>query len=234
LPKAGAKTATVRALAFSVHVLTACGVALALLALIAAARGDWPAMFVALGLALMIDAIDGPLARRFDVVRVLPRWSGETLDLIVDFVTYVFVPAYAISASGLMPAELAVPAGAAIAISAALYFAKRDMKTEDNHFRGFPAVWNVVAFYLLLLEPGPWIALGAVLLFTMLTFAPVNFVHPLRVVAWRPITVALLIAWAVLAAMAVADGLKPAWWVTAALSAIGLYFLAVGWMPRRR
>src|SRR5712691_6907709 len=158
----------VRALAFSVHVLTALGVVFALLALIAAGRGDWPAMFLSLGLALMVDGIDGPLARRLDVAQTLPRWSGGTLDLIVDFVTYVFVPAFAIATSGLLPTLLAVPAGAAIAITGALYFADGEMKTAENYFRGFPAVWNVVAFYLLLLQPAPWIALASVALFVVL------------------------------------------------------------------
>lgn len=223
-----------RALAFAVHVLTACGGMLALLALIAAVRADWSAMFIALGLAVVVDAIDGPLARRLDIAERLPRWSGETLDLIIDFATYVFVPAYAIATSGLLPDDLAVATGAAITVSGALYFAKRDMKTDDNYFRGFPAVWNVVAFYLLLLLPSAWIALAAVAALVVLTFVPIRFVHPLRVVALRPLTIVLLAAWAILALIAVADGLKPAWWVVGSLSAIGLYFLAIGWLPQRR
>src|SRR5215471_12686262 len=92
-----------RARSFVIHILTASGAALALLALIAAVDRAWSAMFLWLGLALIVDGIDGPLARRFDVARTLPRWSGDTLDLVVDFVTYVFVPAYAISHSGLLP-----------------------------------------------------------------------------------------------------------------------------------
>ena len=222
-----------RALAFSIHVLTACGGALALLALIAAARGDWPAMFLALGLALVVDAVDGPLARRLRVAEVLPRWSGATLDLVVDFVTYVFVPAYAVSASGLLPAALAVPAGATIAISGALYFADTDMKTEDNYFRGFPGVWNLVAFYLLLLQPEPWIAFAAVALFVVLTFVPVRFVHPFRVGWLRPLTLGLLVLWAALALVAVGYDLKPDIWIIAALCAIALYFLAIGWLPHK-
>jgi phosphatidylcholine synthase len=228
------RTAFVRALAFAIHILTACGAALALIALIAAARGDWPPMFIALGLALIIDTIDGPLARRFEVARMLPRWSGATLDLIVDFVTYVFVPAYAIAASGLLPPALAVPAGAAIVISGALYFADQEMKTSDNYFRGFPAVWNLVAFYLLLLQPAPEIALAAVALFVALTFAPLRFVHPFRVIWLRPLTIGLLVLWAILALIAVGDELKPGPWVTASLCAIGLYFLGLGWLPQRR
>jgi phosphatidylcholine synthase len=223
----------VRALAFLVHVLTACGAALALLALIAAARADWAAMFVALGIALIVDAIDGPLARRLNVAQVLPRWSGATLDLVVDFVTYVFVPAYAIAASGLLPPILAVPAGAAIAISGALYFSDLEMKTDDNYFRGFPGVWNLMAFYLLLLQPASWIAATAVGLFVALTFLPLRFVHPFRVAWLRPLSISLLVLWAVLALIAVGNELNPDLWVTATLCAIGAYFVAIGWLPRR-
>src|SRR5215470_11434380 len=90
-----------RAAAFSVHVFTALGAGVALLALLEAVREHWAVMFGWLGAALVIDALDGPIARRLDVVRLQPNWSGEVLDLVVDFVTYVFVPAYAITASHL-------------------------------------------------------------------------------------------------------------------------------------
>src|SRR6187549_2042888 len=91
-----------RAAAFSVHIFTALGAGIGLLAMLEAVREHWAAMFAWLGLALVVDALDGPIARRFDVVRLQPNWSGEVLDLVVDFVTYVFVPAYAITASGMM------------------------------------------------------------------------------------------------------------------------------------
>src|SRR5258708_9619662 len=112
-------------------------------------------MFAWLGAALVIDALDGPIARRLDVARVQPNWSGEVLDLVVDFVTYVFVPAYAITASGLLLPPTAALLGVGIAMSGALYFAGRRMKSADNHFRGFPGRWNVVAFCLFLLHPPP-------------------------------------------------------------------------------
>ena len=86
-----------KARAFTIHIFTACGAVLAFLALILATGEQWAAMFFCLGLALIVDAVDGPLARAFKVAEVLPRWSGETLDLVVDFVTYVFVPAFAIA-----------------------------------------------------------------------------------------------------------------------------------------
>src|SRR5689334_14618356 len=123
--------------AFSIHVLTAAGAAVALFALLAATHGDWPLMFLWLGVALVIDAIDGPLARAVNITEVLPNWSGETLDLVVDYTTYVFVPAYAVAAAHLMPDPLAIASAAAIAITGTLYFANRQMKTSDNFFRGF-------------------------------------------------------------------------------------------------
>jgi len=222
-----------RALAFSVHVLTACGAALALLALLAATRGDWPAMFLWLGVALVVDAIDGPLARAANVRGVLPQWSGETLDLVVDYTTYVFVPAYAVAAGGVMPDGWAIAAAAVIAVSGTLYFAKGEMKTADNFFRGFPAVWNLVVFYLLLLRPPPLVSIAAIVLLAVLTFVPIRFVHPFRVRYLRAPTVALLTLWAALALAAVRQGLSPEPWIAAALCLIAVYFFVVGLLPIR-
>ncbi|HEY0909178.1 MAG TPA: CDP-alcohol phosphatidyltransferase family protein, partial [Bradyrhizobium sp.] len=170
-----------RAAAFSVHIFTALGAGLALLAQLEAVREHWSAMFAWLGAALVIDAVDGPIARRLNVVDVQPNWSGEVLDLVVDFVTYVFVPAYAITASGLLLPLAAPLLGIGIVVSSALYFADRRMKADDNHFRGFPALWNGVAFYLFLLHLPPAIASLAVAILNVLTFVPFHVLHPVRV-----------------------------------------------------
>lgn len=221
---------TVRA--FAVHVFTALGAALGLLALIFATGGHWAAMFFTLGLALIVDGIDGPMARRFKVAELLPRWNGEGLDFVVDFITYVFVPAYAIAASGYLPEMLAIPLASIVVITGALYFADRAMKTDDNYFRGFPAVWNLAAFYLFVLEPPPYIAAAAIVALAGLTFAPLRFVHPLRVRHLRRVNIALMALWAGLAFFAVAQDLTPGPYVVAALSAIGLYFLIAGLLRR--
>jgi phosphatidylcholine synthase len=214
--------------AFTVHVFTATGAALALLALILATGGHWAGMFFCLGLALLIDGLDGPMARAFNVQDLLPRWSGDTLDLVVDFTTYVFVPAYAIAASGLLPQFLAIPAGIVVVISGALYFADREMKTRDNYFRGFPAVWNLAAFYLYLLEPPEWAAALAILVLAALSFAPIKFLHPVRVKHWRKINVSLLALWAALAFVAIVEDLSPSLYVTVPLSLIAVYFFVAG------
>jgi phosphatidylcholine synthase len=219
-------------MAFAVHVFTACGAACALLALIAAVRADWPDMFAWLGVALFIDGIDGTFARRLRVAEALPRWSGDVLDLVVDILTYVFVPAYAICASGLLPPALAIPLGLVIVVTGALYFADRQMKTSDYYFRGFPALWNLAAFYLFLLKLPPWLAAALVAALAVLTFAPLHVIHPVRSAHGRALTIAALILWVVLAIVAIAKHLDPGRWTEAGLCLLALYFVAIGF-PRR-
>ena len=171
----------------------------------------------------MIDAIDGPIARRLDVVRLQPNWSGDTLDLVVDFLTYVFVPAYAITASGLLLPLAAPLLGIGIVVSSALYFADRRMKTADNHFRGFPALWNAAAFYLFLLHPPPWLSSLAVAVLIVLTFVPFNVLHPFRVVRLRWLTLSLMAVWAVLAIYRARQDFDVGAPVTVGLCAIAVY-----------
>jgi phosphatidylcholine synthase len=185
-------------------------------------------MFWMLGAALIVDGVDGPIARRLKVSERLPRWSGDVLDLVVDFLTYVFIPAFAVVVSGLVPFPLAIVCAVAIIISGALYFADRQMKTSDSYFRGFPAVWNVPLFYLFLLQPPVWLAALGILLLAIATFVPVPFVHPFRVKRGRAISIALLAIWSVLACVTLLRDMMPGPWITAALCAIALYFLGAG------
>lgn len=213
--------------AFSVHILTALGGGIALLALLAAVREHWAVMFGWLGLALIVDGLDGPIARRFEVDRVLPNWSGDTLDLVVDFVTYVFVPAYAITASGLL-IPLATPIiGIAIVVSGALYFADRRMKTDDNHFRGFPALWNAAAFYLFLLKPSAVVSSVALALLVALTFIPFNVLHPMRTKRLRILNIALVTLWGIMAIITIMANFEVPLSITLGLCAIALYILLI-------
>lgn len=200
--------------------------------MILATGGHWAAMFFCLGAAAVVDGLDGPLARTFDVGEALPRWSGEALDLVVDYTTYVFVPAYAVVASGLLPHAVALLWGTIICVTGALYFADRKMKTEDNYFQGFPAVWNLVAFYLFILEPPPWAGAAGLAILAVLTFVPIRFVHPLRVRKWRIFNVGLLALWAALAFIAVAANLAPGPYIVAALCVLAIYFFAAGLLRR--
>jgi phosphatidylcholine synthase len=229
----GVTRIAVGALAFSVHIFTACGAGFALLAMVAAVAHDWTMMFVWLGVALIIDGIDGSFARALDTAANAPRWSGDVLDLVVDFTTYVFVPTYAIVAADLMPLTWALAMGFVITVTAALYFADGNMKSDDNHFVGFPAVWNLIAFYLLLVRPSAWTTTAVIVIFAVLTFVPIKFIHPVRVRRLRWLNIAALLAWSALALVALLQGLAPQPWVTAALCLIAIYFLVAGLVPAR-
>lgn len=216
-----------RRAALAVHVLTLSGAVAALGAIAAAADGDLPLAFALLGLAMLIDGIDGPLARWLDIAVLLQRWRGEVLDQIVDYVAYVLVPAYIVYAAGLMPYGLNFAVAALICVSAGFNFADRRAKAEDNFFVGFPAAWNLVAFHLVAFALPPWIALALVVLCAGATFLPVPFAHPLRVRRLRPVTVAMTLVWAVAAAWTLADGMRPGIAAGLGLLVPLAYFLAL-------
>ncbi|MGO9769878.1 MAG: CDP-alcohol phosphatidyltransferase family protein, partial [Roseiarcus sp.] len=191
-----------RAAGFSVHVFTASGGAVALLALYAAIERNFPACFAWLGLALFIDGIDGTLARAARVTETAATIDGAILDLVVDFLTYVLVPVVALWRSDLMPTSVAFWMGLIVTIASALYFADSRMKTDDLWFRGFPATWNIIVLYLFVLRP-PWVVSAFILISAAaLMFTPIVFVHPLRVVRLRGLTIAMTVAWFALAAIA--------------------------------
>ena len=219
-----------RAAGFSVHMFTASGGAVALLALYAAIERDFSACFAWLGLALFIDGIDGTLARAARVTETAAAIDGIVLDLVVDFLTYVLVPVVAVWRSDLMPTPVAFWIGLIVTIASALYFADTRMKTADNWFRGFPALWNVFVLYLFVLRL-PWLVNAAALLAaTAMMFAPVVFVHPLRVVKLRYATIAVTIAWFGLASLAIVEHLEAGVWVKAGFVAAALYFLGLPFM----
>jgi phosphatidylcholine synthase len=229
--------------AWLVHAFSASGAVLALLALAAIDRGDLTAALLWLGVALAVDGVDGTLARWADVKARLPRIDGSILDLVIDYLNYVFVPTLFIWQAGLVPAALALPLGALIQLSSLYVFARSDMKTEDNYFRGFPALWNVVALYLYVAEPGATAGAVIVLLLVLASFAPIHFVHPFRVRdygRWLPV---LALLWAA----ATGAMLWPDWstaaslawfWLSAAtalaLIALGLLRTVRGDRHRRR
>jgi phosphatidylcholine synthase len=213
---------------WAVHLLTASGAGLALLAALAVERDAWQLVFLCLGIALVVDGLDGPLARRLAVAERLPWLSGATLDLVVDYATYVFVPALVVSDGPLLSRAAGIAAAIGIAVVGALYFADARMKTPESAFRGFPAVWNVVVYQLLVLRPPETVSIAVLVVFAALTFVPVDFVHPMRVRRWRPLTLAVTAVWAALAIWALAANLSLPPVALVAFAAAGFYFLLVG------
>lgn len=214
-------------IALAVHAFTASGIVLAMLAAFAAYNLDWTEFFAWLGIALIVDGVDGPIARRFAVERRLPTFSGAALDTVVDYVTYVFLPAFAIATGGFASTPVALALAGVIVFTSAMYYADTRMKMKNNAFRGFPVVWNGVVFILFVFMPDPAIVIGVTLLLAVLTFMPVAFIHPVRVEKWRPLTLAVSVAWFVFAGLSLANDLDPDDWVKLGLLATSLYLATV-------
>ena len=220
--------------AFSVHVFTASGAAIAFLSLTAAIEHQMGLAFAWLGLALLVDGIDGSFARAWAVKTYAPQLSGDVLDLVVDYVTYVFVPAVILLMSGIYPHWLLATQGAIIVLSAALYFASNTMKTDDYWFRGFPAVWNLVVFLILVFNPPAIIATVAVIGLALAQASNFTFVHPVRVKMLRPLTLTLLVVWSGAGILAIVEDMKvdpTTQWV---LGLIGFYFLVLGLLRKEK
>ena len=184
--------------ALSVHLLTATGAVFAMLAMLQAVEANWPTMFLWLLVALIVDGIDGPLARRYDVKLHAARFDGVLLDLIIDYLTYVFIPAYALYASGLVPGWTGWGVLVTVTFFSALYFADTSMKTEDYSFRGFPGCWNMVALVCFAITPAPWVIFAAAVALSLAMFLPIRFVHPVRTKRWRWLTLPIALNWVVL------------------------------------
>lgn len=185
--------------AYMVHLLTATGAVFAMLALLEAVNENWAMMFVWLMVAFAVDGIDGPLARKTHVTVNAPRLDGTVLDTIIDYLTYVIIPAFALFQSGLLPGWTGWVAIIAITFLSAIYFADTRMKTSDYSFSGFPACWNMVVLVLFAIKPDFWISLAIVLLLAVAMLLPIKFVHPFRTERWRMITLPMAFAWTLFA-----------------------------------
>lgn len=228
IPRPKKKVTWPQARAFSVHLLTASGSFLAFLSLVAASEENWTAMFWWLGLALFVDGIDGPIARKLEVKEILPAWSGELLDNIIDYVTYVLIPAFALYQRGFMGEGLSFLSAAIIVVSSAIYYADTGMKTKENFFKGFPVVWNMVVFTLFVIEPGEWVSFAVVVAAGILTFIPIHFLHPVRVKRLRQVNLTVTLLWCALGAVALLQDMQAALPVRIGIALTGAYLFCIG------
>ena len=219
---------TVKTYALAVHLLTATGAVFAMLAMLAAVDGLWDLMFLWLVVAFLVDGIDGPLARKFDVRSNAPEFDGVLLDLIIDYLTYVFIPAFALFKSGLMDGWTGWFAIIVITFASAMYFADTRMKTKDNSFSGFPGCWNMVVLVIFALEPSFWISLAMVTTLAVAMFLPLKFIHPVRTERWRMISLPVAAAWTFFAGWAAWVDFHPESWAHWGLIVTSVYLVLAG------
>ena len=214
--------------ALSVHLLTATGAVFAMLAMLAAVDEKWDLMFLWLVVAFAVDGIDGPLARKYHVKKNAPEFDGVLLDLIIDYLTYVFIPAFALFKSGLMDGWTGWFAIIIITFASAMYFADTRMKTKDNSFSGFPGCWNMLVLVIFALQPNFWISLGLVTALSIAMFLPLKFVHPVRTKRWRTVTLPVALAWTFFAGWAAWVDFHPESWAHWGLVLTSIYLTFAG------
>lgn len=216
-----------------VHIFTGLGAVCALLAVEAIFSGNWTGVFIWLGVAFLIDGIDGPIARAVDVQGNLPRFSGERIDLVIDYLTYVFVPVLALLLAGRLPEGIGHGLGAIILLSSLFHFSDVESKAHDMAFVGFPAIWNILAFYVFALDLSPVAATGLIVVATVLTFVPLHWLHPVRVEPLRPLTLSLTLAWSAAALWTVLQGFPAPMMAQAVLVGVAVYGLGLSaWLSR--
>ncbi len=219
---------TPRTKALAVHLFTASGAVFAMLAMLAAIEAKWDLMFLWLVVAFFVDGIDGPLARRYHVKDHAAEFDGVLLDLIIDYLTYVFIPAFALFKSGLMDGWSGWVMIILITFASALYFADTRMKTKDNSFSGFPGCWNMVVIVLFALSPPWWVCLSLVTVLAIAMFTPLKFVHPVRTERWRAVTLPMALAWTFFAGWAAWVDFHPESWAHWGLVLTSVYLLLAG------
>lgn len=174
-------------LAYSVHLLTASGMAAGMYALITIHHGQLQMALWMLGLSVFIDSIDGTLARRWDTKNRAARYDGALMDNIIDYVTWTILPLYwGYVAIGIPAWILLVAATASV-----LGFSNSEAKTDDHFFKGFPSYWNFVILYCYLLGAGSTVTTILLLVCTLLVFVPLKYVYPSRTKFMQKTTLSL-------------------------------------------
>jgi phosphatidylcholine synthase len=219
---------TLRLKALSVHLLTATGAVFAMLAMLAAVEEKWSLMFLWLVVAFIVDGVDGPLARHYDVQTNAPQYDGALMDLIIDYLTYVFIPAYALFKSGLLPGWTGWIAIIVITFASVVYFADTRMKTKDKSFAGFPGCWNMVVIVLFALQPGFVAILFIVGVLAVAMFTPFKFIHPVRTARWRWVSLPMAVAWTFFAGWAAWVEFDPQSWAHWGLIVTSVYLVFAG------
>ena len=188
-----------RAFAWAAHFFTASGLIFGFLGLITILNGEQTLAFLFMGLALVIDGVDGSLARYVNVEEVLPEVDGSTLDNVIDMFNYSILPVLMIYWFSMVPYSLVNISCIAILLASCYTFSDKNIKTSDYYFKGFSALWNLLVFFLFVLDFGLWFNFAAICACLIMTFVPIKIIHPLRVKELRASSLTVLLVWCVCA-----------------------------------
>jgi phosphatidylcholine synthase len=184
-------------LAWLVHLYTACGALIAFACIFRIEQNDFRTLFALMALAVVVDATDGTLARAARVKERIPWFNGDRLEDIIDYLNYVVIPVLFIVHAGLLPEQDAFWIAALPLIASAYGFCQSEAKTADHFFLGFPSYWNLVAFYLYVVQTPRWINGFATIVLSLLVFIPIRYIYPSRSPFLRALTNSLGVLWGI-------------------------------------
>ena len=178
-----------------VHCFTALGAVCGMLGIIAVSDHQPREAVLWLAVAMILDGVDGPVARAWDVKGHVPRIDGYTLDLIIDFVTCIVIPVIFLHKFAMLPDDASLGIGAFVLFMSALWMSRTDQMTPDHWFRGFPCEWNMIVPSLYLMQTPTWFNAIACILLALTQLTNWTFVHPMQVRWMRPLTVTVTVVW---------------------------------------
>ncbi len=226
-----------KTLAWSVHLFTATGAVWGFLAMRAIFVHEWKLAITYMAIAIFVDGFDGILARWFDVKTYARGVDGALMDNIIDYFTYVVVPALFLIEAELVPAALALPCAISILLTSAYQFSQVDAKTDDSHeyyFKGFPDFWNVLVVYMLALELNPVLNFIFFVIFNILIFVPIKYIYPTRTIRLKKLTMGLSVVFGILALAGLIlypDEPKWIWWASLLY---GVYYVGLSLWPKKK
>lgn len=215
--------------AWCVHAFTLSGLFFACLAVLALNERDYKFMWLWLGIAMIIDAFDGTFARKARVRELIPWFNGEIVDIVVDYLTWTFIPAvFMYIALPMGPKPLAMAMLILVVVSSMFCYANENWKSTDYYFVGFPAAWNIVAVILWVLQFGAAANVTVVIVLSILTLVPTYYTHPFRVKKYMAINITAVTAWIISVAVMIAIYPQQSLPVSITFWVAGIWFLVTG------
>jgi phosphatidylcholine synthase len=220
--------------AWGVHLFTASGAVWALLAILAVFEKDWKMMIVWMIVGMLVDGFDGMLARWADVKKYASGIDGALLDNILDYISYVLLPAVFLVKADVLPESVRLFGACSILITSAYQFTQTDAKTDDHHFKGFPSYWNIAALYMLLLNLPQWVNFGFLMLFNILVFVPIKYIYPSRNNYLRKMTLALTYLYGAIGIWGILQYPNQPKWVIWATLIYAVYYVVLSLIPKNK
>ncbi len=181
--------------AWLVHLLTCSGLVAGFLSLTYIFKNDQKSALMCLGIALVIDAIDGTLARKFNVLKYAKNIDGKMLDSVIDFFNYIIIPSIMIYWFNIVPVSFEILVPLIILIISAISYSNLNLMTSENFYKGFPCIWNILLLYIYFFDFNQLINLLLISVCIFLKFIPIKYVHPLRVKRFKIYSIIFMFVW---------------------------------------